>query len=70
VKIPAYVVTGAMPSELFALAACMCVLSWLGAYLATRLLRGMRAGTFRRLLDGVLAAIAVWLLLDVLREAA
>ncbi len=68
-KIPAYVITGAMPLTLIPLTLVLCVLSVVGAWLATRFLSGMRTETFRLLLNGVLAAVALWLLSeDWLRE--
>jgi len=61
-KIPSYLATGAMPMALVPLTLALCVLSVLGAWVATRFLAGMRTRTFRILLNGVLALVAVWLL--------
>jgi len=68
-KIPAYMVTGAMPLALLPLALVLCVLSFVGAWVATRFLARMRGDTFRVLLNGVLALAALWLIGETLWTA-
>jgi len=63
-KIPSYLATGAMPMSLIPLTLVLCVLSFLGAWVATRFLHGMRKQTFRLLLNGVLGLVALWLIAE------
>ncbi len=63
-KIPAYVVSGAMPASLLSLAVALSVLSALGAWVATRWLSAMRASTFRLLVNALLALVSLSLIAD------
>lgn len=68
-KIPAYVAAGAMPMQLVPITLVLCVLSFLGAWVATRFLARMRGETFRVLLNAVLALVALWLIGETLWTA-
>jgi uncharacterized membrane protein YfcA len=65
-KIPAYVVSGAMPASLLSLAVALSVLSALGAWVATRWLSAMHASTFRLLVNALLALVSLSLIADAL----
>ena len=61
-KLPSYLATGAMPTSLVPLTLVLCVLSFLGAWVATRFLHGMPTQRFRLLLNAVLGLVALWLI--------
>lgn len=68
VKIPAYVAGGVLPLDRWPLALLLSAIAALSVAVAPRLLRTVPSRVFALVLDGVLAASAVVILLDVARR--
>ena len=67
-KIPAYVATGSLPPERFALAAWLSLVGALSVLAGPRLLAKVPKHGFAIGLDALLAVSAVWILVDVMRR--
>lgn len=62
VKVPAYIVSGAMPLSLWPLALGLILMSFVGTAVATRLLERMSLAVFRQLLNALLVVVAISLI--------